>query len=275
MADVQKQIQIGSFVAPASSWKDVKDGQINITTIARFPTPYNDTTATVTTFQLVDVGNTHQKTWRVEMQSQLSARDSTTLVVGTWADSRLYQATIQWMVMPSSNTDFQSGNISIPFGGHIGRITFPKPFNSQPQVFYTFNKLDISNTWHVNMNVNTITTSGFNYEVRSPPDAVLTSAGVSWVAFTGNLPEVGIYTVQPVSTVQGQSSKGSIRFDKSYFNTPKVFTGLSKMYIGDQYIRFELRVRNVTPAGMDWEVYTWSDTTVHELRLTFLVIGDV
>lgn len=277
MAEIDKQIQIGSAIASAPPWTSVENGQINDKDLkANFQPPYYlQTPAVVTTFQKIDLGNPHQATWRAMVQTLQPTPGSSSLQVGTWADSRLYAASIQWMAIPSSNPDFQSGTIAIPSGGSNNRVTFPKPFTSQPQVFYTFNRIDISTIWHLNMNVNTITTRGFNYEVRPVGDAIMTSAGISWVAFTGNLPEVGVYTVQPKAKNKTESFKGSITFDKSFFHAPKVFIGLSKMHITDQTIRFELKVYNVTPTGMNWEVITWGDTTVQELRLTFLVIGEV
>ncbi|KAF4593035.1 hypothetical protein EYR38_008744 [Pleurotus pulmonarius] len=270
-----KQITIGDLPVPAPDWTKVKDGEIVVDNLpVNFLKPYLQPPTLVPVFRKFDVGNDHQRTWRIYTELEVVGNSSASFGVGTWADSKLYAATLQWLSIPASNHSFQTGTVTIPQGGSNGRVHFPKPFNSQPQMFYTFNRIDLSHEFRIDLNVHTITSNGFNFEVESWSNGLVDGAVVTWIAFTGNMAGVGLYTVQ-FQTGIGDPNEGTIVFDKA-INNPQVFIGLNKMDIVSvrQAVRIEVQVSSLNSTSMHWKVVSnGEDVVLQEARVTFLVIG--
>ncbi|KAL7790708.1 hypothetical protein V8C37DRAFT_403314 [Trichoderma ceciliae] len=268
----KQRVQVGVVQTPPEDWHKVPAGK-SWHLVAQFPQTYTSVPTVIPIWQAFDISNSsYSNTFRLGTELVSTGTDRAVILVNTWADCTLYAAGVAWMAIPSSLRVLQTDVAYVPAEGLRTRIHFPRRFNVQPQVFCTMTELDVANNWRLEINTHSITSEGFDITANASGSSILHSAKVRWLAWPGDQPQVGVYTVFLNEQQKGQS--GYIEFDRYFTETPQVFIGLSRIDISSSHNgRLTLGVSNVTTNGFEYNVGTWGDTLLYIVRVDFLVLG--
>jgi hypothetical protein len=131
--------------------------------------------------------------WRVNAYATDITATGFVIHIDTWADTVLYSGRISWIAYPSNKPNVSSGRYNTqdvrpwdqPRLANSGQATFGgSGFARPPRVLTALNSIDIDHAHNlrINLNVDSITTTGMTWHIDSWADTTLYSAGASYLA---------------------------------------------------------------------------------------------
>jgi len=130
--------------------------------------------------------------WRCKAYVTDITADSFVIHINAWASTTLYSARASWIAYPYNSPNIASGSFNtmdvrpwyIPRKKNKGSAEFHRTFESIPRVFAAVNWLDIANrkNLRLKLEIGDVSAKGLNWHLDTWGDAVLYSAGASYVA---------------------------------------------------------------------------------------------
>jgi len=174
-----------------------------------------------------------------------------------------------WMAIDTDDPDIQFGYSSTTnltkilnleqSSEYYDSVNFQRPFKSPPKVVIFLNDFDLTRGVipRIAASVSTITTSGFYLTVKSWKQTQIHSAGVTWIAHSGDRADIssGTISTHDVRSLESQlRTSGSAGFSGMNCKTPpRVFMGFRKL---NTYSSPPLHVR-VGVEGISTTSFKW------------------
>ncbi|BFZ17729.1 hypothetical protein BsWGS_20768 [Bradybaena similaris] len=166
-------------------------------------------------------------------------------------------------------------------------VNFSKPI-SKPVVFLSITYLDSdkSSNLRAAVDVDTVSDLGFTAECFTWHYTQISEMRITWLAVTADLLEqTGSFFCgkswhyHPVlgnpkhPEVESRQYVQDVQFPKAFLDTPLIVLSVTDMDIDrNANLRFMAQVDNVTKSGVQAKCYTWSDTTIYQMRISWFAI---
>jgi len=229
--------------------------------------------------------NTCIRAYIDNIATDVNCKTKATVHLDSPHDTILYSAGCTWLDVCEHDRDFQFGTYAtgemIENPGYEGtRITFDRPFYSEPKVIVWIQELDVSNSdnCRIRASVPKFDTTGFTMKVETWGKTKVNNARVSWVAYPASRSNIasGIFKTADIreykKTEQQEHSK-DIPFDKKFGSVPCVYVGLCEIDVSKNYnLRLKALAKNVTAKGMTISIDTWFDTVLYQASACWLAV---
>ncbi|BFZ17731.1 hypothetical protein BsWGS_20770 [Bradybaena similaris] len=166
-------------------------------------------------------------------------------------------------------------------------VNFSKPI-SKPVVFLSITYLDSdkSSNLRAAVEVDTVSDLGFRAECVIWYDSKISEMRITWLAVTADLLEQtgsfycgDSWHYRPVlgnpkhPEVEARQYVKDVQFPKAFLDTPLIFLSVTYLDIDwNTNLRFMAQVDNVTKSGVKAKCYTWSDTKIYQMRISWFAI---
>ncbi|KAH6888402.1 hypothetical protein B0T10DRAFT_529464 [Thelonectria olida] len=202
----------------------------------------------------------------------------------SWADTTLYSASLTFLEKSSRFSYIQTGVYSTtetrpwnqPQLTQSKRINFAKPFNAPPKVITWLQSLDMdkNKNWRIKVYPTDIDKTGFTIHADSWADSILYAAGVTWLAYPADQPDVasGKFStndIRPWNKPQAENA-GVFNFPKAFSKAPKIIMAIDTLdYDHSRNLRVRLSTSSVTKEGVTWHLQSWWDSIMYAAGASF------
>lgn len=277
--------------------RDCQEVRQNTSKTVTFAKNYAIVPGLVVGLTMVDVSrkaNVHVKAYHTSLE-----RDSFTINLDSWADTKLFGAACAWLAIDANDTDFQYGSYDTLedhtlqehtrkndiWGGtpmsYTGKITFKRAYLSVPKVVVWLNIFDLGSkaNWRIKTFATDVTANGFTIHIDTWSDTELYYAKVSWVSYPADRPGVasGSFNTYGVksSTEPQLYYRAHQAFPTGVFDKPpRVFLALNTLNIDNRRdLRLLVKAEDVSATGMTWHLDAWSDTILHSAGASFIAFA--
>ncbi|WYZ38153.1 hypothetical protein EsH8_III_000067 [Colletotrichum jinshuiense] len=221
---------------------------------------------------------------RIKALSREITTDKFKASLQSWADTKLYSASMSFLEKSSTFNYIQTGVFNTQETGpwdksqltHSKRINFAAPFKSAPKVITWLQSLDMDKSRNCRIQVypTDIDNKGFTIHANSWSDSILYSAGVTWLAYPADQPGVtsGKFStddVRPWHKPQAENSN-TFNFPVGFSKTPKVIMAIDSLdYDHSKNLRVRLSTSSVTNTGITWHLQSWWDSVMYSAGASF------
>ena len=216
---------------------------------------------------------------RVKTDNQYFTQEWADCHIITWADTTLYSAVEDFLVLAPADVDFQTGEhmrspYTDPNAPTTARVNFERPFPTPPKVVVFFNLLDIDSghNWRLKTFATDIDEKGFTIHIETWSDTVLHAAQACWVAYPEDRrhifsTSVNTSDIRPWNQPQLRQGE-QITFDANtveFWKEPEVFVGLNMIDLDHgSNLRIKAYVDNVSRTGLTWNIDSWYDSILYQ-----------
>lgn len=250
-----------------------------------FTNPYSTPPGIVVGFNVLNIAK--DANIRVNSYASNIQNDSFSINIDSWGDTKLCYSSCSWLEVAPNDPDFQFGIFDTREDHSVDErqvlttrlITFPRAYCKPPQVVVWLSSLDLCQDMNgrVNTYADNITATGFTLHIDSRWDSVIHSASASWVAYTGDKPNVhsgrfSTLDVRPLTPHQLYNG-GYQRFGSNVFTAPpRVFLAINSFDIGcKEGVRLKVKA-SVSTFGMAWHIDGW-DTHLYSAGASYIALG--
>ncbi|KAL8710770.1 MAG: hypothetical protein Q9220_004788 [cf. Caloplaca sp. 1 TL-2023] len=230
-------------------------------------------------FGLTSLDVSNDKNIRVIAGAADIAQDKFTASLNSWGDTVLYGASLTYLEAGPGFDYLLTGTFHTTevskWQDHKSqvskRINFQHPFDGQPpKVLCWLTTMDMSKdrNFRIKTFATDIDAKGFTAHIETWDDSILYQAGITWLAYPGNHPNVasgsfGTDDIRHADKPQLENSAtikfaaGGGKFDK----TPKLAMALTGFdYDHSKNLRLRLSTSAVTKEAMTWHLQAWGDS---------------
>ncbi|KAG8898423.1 hypothetical protein FRC01_010922, partial [Tulasnella sp. 417] len=254
-------------------WTDPK-AQTSMT--FNFPETYAEPPRVVIGLSQVDMKN--GTNLRVKVYADRIDRKTFTAHADAWADTTLYSAGMNALIMKPGRHDILSGEFDTrddhpwnsPQRETTRRINFQRPFTTPPKVVVFLKSFDTGSgsSTRVNTHASKIDATGFTIRIFTWHDTTLYTAIAGWVAYPRD--EEYIYSGTVATTEVRSWSNPQLKTQNraqfrgaKFLKKPTIFMALNYIDVSTRSnLRIEANADNVSAEGMTWHIDGWADTTV-------------
>ena len=184
--------------------------------------------------------------------------DKFTLNIDSLPHTKMYNGGAMWYKYSATDPDLQSAVVRVTNSPQTlkasvtRRVTFERPYTTQPKVFVGITGFDISAEWHLHVYATDIDVNGFTLHVDPWGLAELYSAHVTWMAFSANRTDI---TTGTFSSHDNGNFNGQAVIKPPLSGSPQVFYAITK-FDSEEKQDMEIRVdiSSVSPGGFNWKV---------------------
>ncbi|WEW58278.1 hypothetical protein PRK78_003746 [Emydomyces testavorans] len=251
-----------------------------------FPKPYSSPPGLAIGLNWLDVDHAHNV--RVNASASNVRKDEFDIHLTTWDDTKLYSAGCSWLEVAANDKDFQIGEFSTeddhpwnqPKQKTSRSITFPRAYNSPPQVLIWMKRLDLKKDADLRASayLTDITATSFTIHINTWGSATVYSCAVSWIAYPSDKKDIASGTfstreIDPWESIPLENS-GQLSFNKTFQKTPKVLLGLRRIDVdGQRNLRIKLSASSISKTGMTWHIDSWGDTLLNGASGSYIALG--
>lgn len=202
-----------------------------------------------------------------------------TASLNAWGDSVLYTAGLTFLEAGTGFEYLQTGTFNTQEVGawenhapqNLKRIDFAKPFQGQPPkliCWLTLVDMDQRYNWRCKTYATDVDTNGFTVHIDTWGDTIMYSAGMTWLAYPADQPNVtsGFFSTEDVRPWQNPQpdNTASVNFGTGFNKVPKLAMALSGFdYDHSKNLRLRLSTSSVTQTAMAWHLQTWDDSIMY------------
>lgn len=221
---------------------------------------------------------------RITASTSNATNENFTASLQSWADTVLYSASMTYLEKSSAFNYTQTGvyntretrPLNKPQLTHSKRINFTTPFSAPPKMVTWLQSLDMdkSRNWRIRVSATNVDKNGFTIHADSWADSILYSAGVTWLAYPADQPNVtsGKFNTQDVRPWQKPQAENSgfKDFNTAFSETPKVIMAIDSLdYDHSKNLRVRLSTSSVNSTGMTWHLQSWWDSIMYSAGVSF------
>ncbi|KAL8643727.1 MAG: hypothetical protein Q9226_008154 [Calogaya cf. arnoldii] len=231
----------------------------------------------------LDVG--HEKNIRLAATATDITQESFTSNLNAWADTILYGASLTYLEAGPGFEYLQTGTFHTtevsPWQDHKSqnskRINFAREFQGEaPKVICWLTTVDMGKdkNWRIKSYITDIDTKGFTAHIDSWDDTILYQAGITWLAYPANQPNVASGTfstddIRPANKPQAENS-ATVKFGRKFAETPMLAMALSGFdYGSNKNLRLRLSTSGVTEEAVTWHLQSWGDSVMYRASAAY------
>ncbi|KAI4128919.1 MAG: hypothetical protein LQ341_006628 [Variospora aurantia] len=213
-------------------------------------------------------------------------RDKFTSSLDAWGDTALYSASLTYLEAGPAFDYLRIGSFSTTEVGqwqdhkaqNSKRINFAQLFEGQqpPNVvcWLTTVDMDKDKNWRIKTYATDIDTKGFTVHIDSWADTIMYQAGMTWLAYPANHPNVasGAFSTDDIRSANKPQleNTATVKFGASFAKTPKVAMALSGFdFDREKNLRLRLSTSAVTPTGVTWHLQAWADSIMYRASASY------
>ncbi|KAL8911486.1 MAG: hypothetical protein Q9171_003347 [Xanthocarpia ochracea] len=228
----------------------------------------------------------HDHNIRITAAASDITQESFTASLNAWADTVLYAASLTYLEVGPGFEYLQTGTFNTTEVGkwqdhkqqNSKRINFARSFQGQPpKVICWLTTVDMNKdkNWRIKAYATDIDTQGFTVHIDSWADTIMYQAGVTWLAYPADQPNVasGTFSTHDIRhwNKPQLENTATVKFGTSLGNkTPKLAMALTGFdYLHKKNMRLRLSTSAVTPNAFTWHLQAWSDSVMYSASAAY------
>jgi H-type lectin domain len=202
--------------------------------------------------------------------------DKFTVNIDSLPHTKLYNGGAMWFKYAATDTDLQSAVVTVKNvaanvkASVTKRVTFEKPYDTQPKVFVGISGFDISVEWHLHVYATDIDVNGFTLHVDPWGLTELYTANITWISFPAERQDI---TTGTFSSHDNGNFNGQVNIKPSLSGSPQIFYAISKFDSEEKHdMEIRVDISSVSASGFNWRVAESSPKTNYNVSGSYLAI---